>query len=159
MQHKKISSFWRAKKPVFLKNCEVKRSRRGDKMDIVLKNITQVVESTKSFEDTGVVDGEGDEITMCMIEERDNFDKVDVCCKVVKVKEPAAVGVHESRMKQDIVVADRTGVGRVALWEDRAHRHNECRCQLSTRWLSGARVWWKEIFVDCQRGFNNDNCT
>ena len=67
MQRKKITSFWRAKKPVFLS--EVKRSRHGDKMDIVLKNITQVVESTQSFEDAGVVDGEGEEITMCMIEE------------------------------------------------------------------------------------------
>ena len=59
------------------------------------------MESTKSFEDAGVVDGEGEEITMCTIEERDTFDKVDVHCKVVKVKELAAVGVHESRIKQD----------------------------------------------------------
>ena len=55
------------------------------------------MESTKSFEDARVV-GEGEEITMCTIEQRDNFDKVDVRCQVLKVKEPAAVGVHESRM-------------------------------------------------------------
>ena len=53
----------------------------------------------------------GEDVTLSMIEGHENFNMVDVRCKVFLVKEPAAIRVNEGRMKQDIIplVSDHNG--------------------------------------------------
>ena len=79
-------------------------------MDVVLKSIAEVVESSRVYDDSGVDVVIRDDVTLSMIatERHENFYKVhvDVRCKVILVKESAAIGVNEGRMKQDIIVAD-----------------------------------------------------
>ena len=81
-------------------------------MDIVLKSTTEVGESSRTYDSAIDVDDDGDDFTLLQIQERYNFDKVDIQCKVVKVRE-----VNGGKFKQDITVGDHTGVGHVILWE------------------------------------------
>ena len=115
LQHKKLCSFCKERKPVFLRNCEIKKSRKSERMDVVLKSTTEIGELSRTYDDSAVdVDDDGDGFTLSQIEERDSFDKVDIRCKVVKVRE--AIEVYGGKFKQDISVGDHTGVGHVILW-------------------------------------------
>ena len=117
LQHKKLSSFWKERKPVFLRNCKIKKSRNSERMDVVLKSTTEIGESSRTYDDSAIdVDDDGDSFILSQIEEWDNFDKVDIRCKVVKVRD--AVKVNGGKFKQNISVGDRTGVGHVILWEE-----------------------------------------
>ena len=120
-QQKKMSALWRERKPVQLVNCEIKQSRNSEKMDVVLKSTTEVGLSTKQIHTTSidVVDagnGDGDTITLVELGMKDNHDRVDVHCKVMRVK--PAVEVNGGKRKQLITVGDGTGVGLVVLWEE-----------------------------------------
>ena len=54
LQHEKMSSFWEEWKPVFLRNCEIKKSRNSERMDIILKTTTEVGESSRTYDDSAI---------------------------------------------------------------------------------------------------------
>ena len=70
--------------------------------DVVLKSITEICESSRAYDVSTVDNDVGDPITLSMIEGRDNYDKVDVQCKALLDKEPAATGVNQGCTKQEI---------------------------------------------------------
>jgi len=49
-QQKKLASFLELKQPTHLINCEVKPSRQGDKLEIMLKKFTEIAKSPKKIE-------------------------------------------------------------------------------------------------------------
>ena len=100
-------------------------------MDVVLKRTTEVGESTREYISGVDFGDDGNDATLSQIEGRDNFDKVDVRCKVVRVKE--ANGVNGGKTKQDVLVGDHTGIGCVILWEE--HIGSMREDVLSTLWI------------------------
>lgn len=116
-QQTKMSSLWKMKKVVRLNNCEIKRSHNSEKMDIILKSMTDIVESSKTASnvDFGSGDG-GDMIVLSQLGGSEKSDRVDVCCKVITTRD--AVQVYGGKSKQEVIVSDRTGAGFITLWED-----------------------------------------
>jgi len=117
-QQKRLSAFSRDKTPISLQNCEIKQSRQGHQMEVMLKNSTQIVKSPKVIE----VPDEEDipeipaVITLSQIRHIQQFQKVSTEVKVLVKREP--IYVSTGKMKQDVIVADHTSTMKVTLWED-----------------------------------------
>ena len=114
-QLRKLTMFCEGKKSVNLRNCQVKKSKYGEKMELVLKGNTEVLESDEKFaldEDSS----RNDVITLAQVKDAEIFDSVTVKCKVTLVKD--VIEVSTGKRKQDVKVGDKTGVGLVTLWEE-----------------------------------------
>lgn len=84
----------------------------------MLKGQTTISASPKTF-DLDSIDFEDDgpsTITLGGLESMNAFDRVSTRVKVLKVSDP--LSVTGGKKKQDVVVADSTGVGKVTLWEE-----------------------------------------
>ena len=149
-QQTKMSSLWRMKKVVRLNNCEIKRSRNSEKMDIILKSTTDTAESSKTIFDASNVDfgsGDGgDMIVLSQLGGSENLDRVDICCKVVTTRD--AFQVYGGKSKQEVIVSDRTGVGLVTLWEDDVGGLTEGASYSLTGFLV-RRFAYKKMFTYC----------
>lgn len=75
------------KKPIEIKNCEVKPYRRGDKMEILLKSDSVILESPKeiSIPDVDFEDDLPAEITLDALPRKYEFAKVTVNVKVQRL--------------------------------------------------------------------------
>ena len=81
----------------------------------MVKKFTNIIQSPKKI----IVDDI--EVTPKLIMLRDldqikQYEKVDVKAKAIKVG--CKVQVGNGKMKQDVIMADATGIGRLTLWED-----------------------------------------
>ena len=78
------------KKPIEIKNCEVKPSRRGEKMEILLKSESLIHESPKeiSIPDVDFEDDLLPEITLDALPPNYEFAKVTVNVKVQRLTDP-----------------------------------------------------------------------
>ena len=87
-------------------------------MEIMLKGQTTISESAKTF-DVASIDFEDDSpssVTLSELDSTNIWDRVSVDVKVLTVMDP--VSVPGGKRKQDVVVADSTGVGKVTVWEE-----------------------------------------
>ena len=116
--HKKLDSLFQQQKPVHLDDCQVKESRLDDnKMDVMLKSWTEVTPSTKTIEIAKDEDeGCDPTIVLSQVEILEEFHRIKVDIKVMKVYEP--VCVSGNLKKQDVIVADGSGTTKVTIWED-----------------------------------------
>jgi len=114
-QQKRLSAFSRDKTPISLQNCEIKQSRQGYQMEVMPKNLTQIVKSPKVIE---VPDEEGIPavITLSQTRHIQQFLKVSTEVKVLVKRE--SIYISTGKMKQDVIVADHTSTMKVNLWED-----------------------------------------
>ena len=116
---RQISTFFRSKTPINLKNCIIKLSREGHKMEIMLKSNTRIIESNKNIDVSGLIKDSAtvpSSITISELASTQNFQHVSLQVKVVEAKEPTYVG-EDHKHKQDLIVADSTGLTKLALWE------------------------------------------
>ena len=118
-QQRKLNTFFKNGTTINLKNCQVKESREGNRMEIMLKGNTQITESTKQI-DTSKIDYEDVNlptlITLSQLLTTQAFQRVSVNIKVIAVKTP--IYVAGERKKQDIIIADDTSNGKLTLWEE-----------------------------------------
>ena len=114
-QQKKLDGFFADKKALRLHNCEVKQSRQGHQMEIILKSETELSESEKEF-DVAVFNNEPvpTSITLGELPSIENFREVIVEVKILSKTEP--ITVSGGKKKQDVVIGDCTGTTKVALW-------------------------------------------
>ena len=49
-QQKKLQAFYKYKKVLHLSNCEVKKSRQGEQMEVMLNSNTQILDSPKTID-------------------------------------------------------------------------------------------------------------
>ena len=49
-QHKKLQAFYNYKTVLHLSNCEVKKSRQGEQMEVMLNSTTQILDSPKTID-------------------------------------------------------------------------------------------------------------
>ena len=100
---------------VSLQNCQVKKARQSDELEIVLKSSSRVEASPKKFATDCVAKILSSKITLDDLDQRRAFERISVDAKVVRVGDPAAVsgGV----VKQDVVIADSTSAAKITVWE------------------------------------------
>ena len=87
-------------------------------MEIMLKGQTTISESAKTF-NMARIDFEDDSpssVTLSELDSTNIWDRVSVDVKVLTVMDPFSV--PGGKRKQDVVVADSTGVGKVTVWEE-----------------------------------------
>ena len=117
-QQKVMKQLMDDKQAVQLQDCEIKQARWGEKMEIMLKGSTQVLKSPNKF-DVSSLDFKDDGPVRFKIADIDSynvFDRVSVNVKVISCSDP--ISVSGSKRKQDLKVADASGVCKVVLWEE-----------------------------------------
>ena len=116
-QQKKLDNFFVNKKAVNFQNCEVKQSRQGHQMEIILMNGTEISESEKNLDPSvfTMTEPEATHITLSELSSLENFRRVSIEVKVVSKMEP--MFVSGGKKKQDVMIGDLTGTTKVTLWE------------------------------------------
>ena len=112
---RKLLDFEERKQGITLSNCEIKRSRRGNELEILVNKRTEIAESEKVFK----VEGETNAGKKSCLKELlglSLFQRVTIEVKVVRVEK--ALEVNGGKKKQDILVGDETGTVRVTVWEE-----------------------------------------
>ena len=117
-QQKTIKEFMNSKTSIQFSDCQIKQARRGSKMEVMLKGSTQVKVSPKKFDPSAFNfdDYDSMEIKLSNLNSTNVFDRVTVSVKVLACTN--ALDVSGGKTKQDITVADNTGVCKVTLWEE-----------------------------------------
>ena len=106
------------KQAIEIENCEIKPSRRGEKLEILLKADSRISESPKKIEvaDIDFEDETPEEIELDALEGKFEYAKVTVGVKIHRVSEPDIV--RTGKKKQEVLVADKKSTAKVTLWED-----------------------------------------
>lgn len=107
------------KTAIEIANCEIKPSRRVEKMEILLKSDSRISESMKeiSVADIDFEDDTPEEIELDALQSK--FECVKVTVRVKIHRSSDAETVRTGKQKQEIVVADQKSTAKVTLWEDR----------------------------------------
>ena len=127
-QRSLMSEFMEKKEAVALKDCQVQQARRGYDMEVLLKNSSAVVGSPKKLK-VSMLEFEDDTpatILLQDLEGKSAFERISVNVKVIKKTDPELVGT--GKKKQDFIVADSSGTGRVTLWEENVDALEEQTC-------------------------------
>lgn len=99
---------------IVLSNCEVKPGRHQDQLEVMVNKLTGVEKSETKFD----VQKKkyGDIITLDKLQTLASFQRVVVEAKVVRVDD--SMEVTGGKVKQDILIGDSTGTGRLTVWEE-----------------------------------------
>ena len=147
-QQKLLAKFMEERQPVQIVDCEAKQPWRGDKLELLLKGTTKIMESPKKIDvpRQEVDSSRAITITLSQLQETDVYERVDITVKVISVADPVAAGL---KTRQDITIADSTGTGLLQLWENDVGTMNRDASYLlsgflvreyaSSRYLSKAR--------------------
>ena len=127
-QQKKVNEYMTQNQPIKIENCEVKRAQRGNKMEVMLKGNTKIGDSPKKFAVSSLQykDDTPTTITLSNLETTNVYERVTVNVKVQTITTP--ISVPGGKKKQEIYVADSTGVGKVTLWEKDIGQLQESVC-------------------------------
>lgn len=114
-QQQKLALFHDKKEAVTLLNCEVKTSKRGPHLEVVVGRNTEMQKSPTKFNVSAMVCTQSNEITLDQLQELQVYQRVTVKVKVVSEKD--AVEVKKGLKKQDVVIGDGSGSAKLTLWE------------------------------------------
>ena len=118
-QQRKLSTFFKNRTTINLKNCQIKESREGNKMEVMLKSNTQILQSDKIIDHSSIDSDDVNTpafITLSELPTTQNFQRVSVTVKVIDCKSPCYVAGE--KLKQDITIADETANAKLTVWED-----------------------------------------
>ena len=101
---------------VRLQRCQVKRAKKSDDLEVVLRVGTEVHSSPKKFPRSKVCKILSDTIVLEELESKHDYETVNFTAKVVRVGEP--VQVTPKLRKQDVTVADKSGVCKLTVWQE-----------------------------------------
>ena len=118
-QRKILPSFTEKDEPVELQNCQIKRSRQGHEMEdlVLLKTATVIKPSTKTFDLSNDIDTSPTPVTLVEVHAMPEYSKVTVIVKVLSKGDP--IKLDNGKTKQEVMVADSSGVIIVTLWEEK----------------------------------------
>lgn len=122
-QQKKLTTLQQNKKPINIVNCEIKSSRQGHKMEVMLKNATVIQESTKEIDSAAFEQEEVETVNAAINElgKIQNYQKINVQVKVLSNSEAMYVIGGGGGKKQDVIIADT----KLTLWEQYVHSLDE----------------------------------
>ena len=127
--HGKLQSFQESQEALSLGNFEVKESRYGSDLEVVVQSTSDLQRSPTKF---AVSESQFScyncEVTLSELPNIANLQRITVKVKVVCVKERETV--KKALLKQDCVVADATGSCRAILWEDNVGMLEDCSYKL-----------------------------
>ena len=115
---RKLVDFNESKKPVALSNCTVRRTNKGNKLEILVSKETGVVKSEKELDidiDAIQKNQNGIIATLEEIIGMPQFERVTVSVKVIRVDDP--MEIPGGLRKQDTMVGDKSGTIRFTVWE------------------------------------------
>ena len=124
-QQKKLASFLASGQPAHLTNCEIKTSRQGEKLEILLKKFTDISKSPKKInipeEDLDV--NMPSVVKLSQLPQIQDFQRISLDIKVVYTEKP--LEVTGGKRKQDVIISDDTGTARLTLWENKVNSLDE----------------------------------
>ena len=113
-----LNELHNSKSPVELTNCVLKPSRHGQGFDVMLKSNTQIRKSSRKLNMETIMTSTNDPkpITLNILPTLNQYDKVSVNVKAIRLLQPEQVG-QDKKIKRDVIVADGSGTAKVVLWE------------------------------------------
>ena len=119
---KKLAFFQEAKDAVMISNCEVKNSRKGKELEVLVSKNTELCKSEKQFDidisNNVVSKTVSSNIVLGKLKETPAFQRVNVVVKAIRLEDIEEV--PGGKKVQNIIVADSTGTVRFTVWEDRS---------------------------------------
>ena len=101
-QQSKIQRFMDKQQPIQLDDCEIKKARRGPRMEIMLKGSTAITSSPQ----TESVHLEEEPILLKELESKEDYEKV------------SPTTVPTGKKIQEVIIADSSTSSKCTLWED-----------------------------------------
>ena len=123
---KRLSDYQSTMDPVALENCQIKRARCTDDMEIILKSTSQVQMSPQKFPKHKVATFVNENISLDCLERKGEYDNVTVSAKVLYVEEP--VQVSSISTIQEVTIADASAAAKLTLWQDNLNAVEEGNC-------------------------------
>ncbi len=115
-QHEVIQKFKEKKETMELRDVEFKHALRGEEIEVLLKSNSKICSSAKQIDVKGIEfdDGIAPDLTLMEVKTKALFSLVNVRAKVLDVGDTETLS--NGYVKQDIIVTDSSGIGRVSLW-------------------------------------------
>lgn len=124
---RKLISYEESKSPVMFENCEVKPSRKGNQLEVLLTKYTEISSCQKTFDITKISATKfGKDISLSELKDLATFTRVSLAVKAVTTER--VTEVPGGKKKQDIVIADSTGTARFTVWEGEIGKVKEGKC-------------------------------
>ena len=114
-QQIKLARYRDDSKPVALTNCEVKKARESEELELILKSSSRVGSSPKKFEVGEITIVGSSELSLDELDGKMSFAKVSLNAKAIGVSDP--VTVSGGLRKQDVTISDSKSSARMTLWE------------------------------------------
>ena len=114
-QHQKLAEFQKKQEPVALVNCEVKPSKYGSQLEVVMSKGTQVLKSPSDKFNIENLPKKCEEMPLDQLHHQMDYQRVTVMIKILEEKE--VIEVNNGLSKQDYIIADATGTGTLTVWE------------------------------------------
>lgn len=134
---------------------------QSEKMEVVLKNLTDIEDSSKKFE-VDVME----KMTLDKIGKTDEFEIVTVTAKVVGIE--ASMQVTGGLSKQDVYLSDASATVKLTLWEQDIGKVVEGCSYLFTdvlvrsyngeKYLKGALIEVQQLQASVEQDSSLDNC-
>ena len=108
-QQAKLKELMDNQQPIYLEDCEIKKAKRGNSMEILLKSSTTIHKSPKKS-DTTVFNFQ-EYLALDSLESKDVYDKVSVRVKVLQLLDtvPTPIG----KKIQEIIISDGTATSKL----------------------------------------------
>lgn len=114
-QRQQLNDFCEQQLPITLKNCQIQYNKAKNKLEVVLRTYTKIERSHIKFDVPDMKTVGSPLIPLCDLEKKEEYDKVTVRIKVIKLHDPQTVGT--GKIKQDVTIADATAKATLTLWE------------------------------------------
>ena len=86
-QQQKLAEFQKKKEPVALLKCEIKPSKWGSQLEVLMRKDTELQKSPKKFNVTSLVCNTSNEITLNQLQDLNSYQRVVATVKVVSAQE------------------------------------------------------------------------
>lgn len=113
-----LNDSFQKRQPVMLEGCEIGQSSASNQMQIIIKSSTCIQESPTKFklDDIAFQEPRTEDVNIVMIPDIQDGTKINITGKIVCVNPP--VQFASGKTKQDVKIADDTGVTTLRLWEE-----------------------------------------
>ena len=116
---KKLAFYEESKHAVTITNCEVKTSRRGQDLEVLLTKNTGFTKSDKQFDITSSISTlsktVGTTINLGELQDQEKYQCVNVKAKALRLEDIEEV--PGGKKVQNIIIADKTATARLSVWE------------------------------------------
>ena len=114
-QRKRLADFQSASQDVSINNCTIKRARKSDDLEVILKSNSRVIKSPNKFDICLQKSSKGD-TALKDLPQKSVYCNVSVKAKVIQVND--SVKLANGLSKQDVTIANSTAVAQLVVWED-----------------------------------------